>query len=286
MSGFYADNSRIRVLETVGGVDETVFDTDEDMPHIVGTATLNNVTVDFANLTETSSYSFTDYCSSNSCIGYEWNYVTNYTPSNWFYDSRYVFGTWNYERTYSYFGGGWTYQRVTTPGFTEYFRVYESGFYTYDREFVTVYDACCTSDVYIYDVDARESSNTQNLANIPVDEDGNAIPVDFIVVQATGSRTTDGKDPRFNQALPSTVPTKTFSFQGSVLLESSGKANGDSFMRRIMSVFVSGGRIKLKSQESVGALTRGANDSAFPHIGQTRSTYNFNFKVFFGRFKS
>jgi hypothetical protein len=286
MSGFYADNSRIRVLETVGGTDETVFDTDENMPHIVGTAEVSSIAVDFSNLTQTTSYSFTDYCSSNSCIGYEWNFVTNYTPSNWFYDSRYVFGTWNYERTYSYFGGGWTYQRVSTPGFTEYFRVYEAGFYTYDREFVTVFDACCVSDVYITNIDARESSNTQNLANLPVDEDGNAIPVDFIVVQATGSRTTAGKDPRFNQALPSTVPTKTFSFQGSVLLESSGKANGDSFMRRIMSVFVSGDKLKLKSQESVGALTRGANNATFPHAAESRSTYNFNFKVFFGRFKS
>ena len=285
MSGFYADNSRIRVLETVGGVDETVFDTDENMPHIVGTAEVNNVAVDFSNLTQTTSYSFTDPCSSNTCVGYEWNFVTNYTPPNWFYSSRYVFGTWTYERTYSYFQG-WTYQRVTTPGFTEYFRVYEAGFYTYDREFVTVYDACCVSDVYITNIDARESSNTQNLVNIPVDEDGNAIPVDFIVVQATGSRTTAGKDPRFNQALPSTVPTKTFSFQGSVLLESSGKANGDSFMRRIMSVFVSGDKLKLKSQESVATLARGANNVTFPHAAESRSTYNFNFKVFFGRFKS
>lgn len=285
MSGFYADNSRIRVLETVNGVDETVFDTDENMPHIVGTANVNSVAVDFTNLTQTTSYSFTDYCSSNSCIGYEWNYVTNYTYPKWFYDSRYVFGTWTYERTYSYFQG-WTYQRVSTYGFTEYFRVYEPGFYTYSREFVTVFDACCVSAVYITNIDPRESSNTQDLATIPVDEDGNTIPVDFIVVQATGSRTTAGKDPRFNQALPSTVPTKTFSFQGSVLLESSGKANGDSFMRRIMSVFVSGGKLKLKTQESVGALARGANNATFPHAAESRSTYNFNFKVFFGRFKS
>ena len=286
MSGFYADNSRIRVLETVAGVDETVFDTDENMPHSVGTTEINNVTVDFSNLTQTTSYSFTDYCSSNDAIGYEWNFFTAYNPGQWFYDSRYVFGTWNYERTYSSFGGGWTYQRVTTNGYTEYFRVYEAAFYSYEREYVTVYDACAVSDVYITNSDAREENVVQNIATIPVDEDGNAIPVDFIVVQATGSRTLAGKDPRFNQALPSTVPTKTFSFQGSVLLESSGRASGSSFMRRIMSVFVSGNNLKLKSQESIGLMSVGVNDATFPYAGESRSTYNFNFKVFFGRFKS
>jgi len=286
MSGFFADNSRIRVLETVGSADETVFDTEEDMPHIVGTAEVNNVAVDFSNLTQTQSFSFTDYCSSQSCIGYEWTYESTYTPGYYTLESRYVFGTWSYERTYSYFGGGWTYQRVSTNGFTEYFYAYVNPTYTVNRVTNTVFNACCVADVFIYDINARESSNTQNIAALPVDEDGNVVPIDFVVVQATGTRTTGGKDPRFNQALPSTVPAKTFSFQGSVLLESSGKANGDSFMRRIMSVFVSGGQLKLKSQETVGALRRGANDSAFPHAAQSRSTYNFNLKVFFGRFKS
>jgi hypothetical protein len=284
MSGFYADNSRIRVLETVGGTDETVFDTDEDMPHIVGTATVNNVSVDFADLTQTQSYSFYDYCSSNTCVGTEWVFEYNYTAGFYQLASRYVSAQWYWETDY------WTWpsssQRVYVSGFTEWFYEWVPATYSYDRVTNTVYDACCESTVYVYDIDARESANTQNLATIPVDEDGNTIPVDFIVVQATGSRTRNGKDPRFDQALPTTVPSKTFSFQGSVLLESSGKANGDSFMRRIMSVFVSGGQLKLKSQESVATLRRGANDSAFPHADESRSTYNFNFKVFFGRFKS
>lgn len=285
MSGFFADSGRIRVLETVSSVDETVFDTNEDMPHIVATANVNSVAVDFANLAQTQNYSFYDYCSSNTCIGYEWTFATNYHSGTWTYDSRYVFGTWSYERTYSYFQG-WTYERVSTSGFTEYFRVFSPGFFTYDRTFSTVFNECCEATVYQYSIDAREASGTQNLVALPVDEDGNTVPIDFVVVQATGSRTTNGKDPRFNQALPTTVPLKTFSFQGSVLLESSGKANGDSFLRRIMSVFISGGQLKLKSQESVGTLARGANNNAFPHVAESRSTYNFNFKVFFGRFKS
>jgi len=51
MSGFTANNSRIHVVETVSSVDQTVFDTNDDMPHIVGTATLSNVTADFAVMT-------------------------------------------------------------------------------------------------------------------------------------------------------------------------------------------------------------------------------------------
>ena len=81
------------------------------------------------------------------------------------------------------------------------------------------------------------------------------------------------------------MPSKTFSFQGSVLLESSGKANGDSWFRRIMSVFPNSGKLKLKIQESVATLYRGAQNQAFPHIGETRSTYSFDFKVFFGKFR-
>jgi hypothetical protein len=285
MSGFYADSGRIKVLETVGAVDETVFDTDEDMPHIIGTANVNNVTVDFAALPETQNFAFTDYCSSNTCLGWEWTFVYDYVFPTWTYSYVWVPGGFSYERVYDYFSG-WTYQSVYTPGFYELARVTEPGYYTYTRVFNTVYTACCTSAVYEYTIDAREQANTQNLITLPVDEDGNTVPIDFVVVQATGSRTTDGKDPRFNQALPSTVPAKTFSFQGSVLLESTGKANGDSFMRRIMSVFVSGNQLKLKSQESVGTLARAVYNAPFPHVGDSKSTYSFNFKVFFGRFKS
>lgn len=285
MSGFYADNGRIRVIETVNSADETVFDTDENMPHIVGTAEVSGVTVDFSNLTQTQTYQFTDFCSSNTCIGYEWNFIYTYHPPYWYYTPNYIPGTWNYERTYSYFQG-WTYQRVSTPGRFEYVRATDPAFFTYEREFVTVYDACCVTQMYQYNVDARETSSTQNIAPLPVDEDGNTIPIDFIVVQATGVRTTNGKDPRFNQALPTTVPAKTFSFQGSVILESSGRANGDSFLRRIMSVFVSGDQLKLKTQESVGSLARGAYNSGFPHVAESKSTYSFSLKVFFGRFKS
>lgn len=278
MSGFYADSGRIRVIETVNNVDETVFDTDEDMPHIVGTAQINDITVDFTALSQTQNYAFYDTCISNTCLGYVWYWQTNYVPPYWYYTTQFVYEPGGYNFLYGQYSYGSFYSTTT--------RVTDPGYYTYDRVWETSYTECCAEVVYQWSIDARENASTVDIADVPVDEDGNAVAIDFIVVQATGTRTAAGKDPRFDQALPSTVPTKTFSFQGSVLLESSGKANGDSFFRRIMSVFVSGGKLKLKSQESVATLVRGAYNSAFPHAAESKSTYNFNFKVFFGRFKS
>jgi hypothetical protein len=222
MSSFAASNSRIRVVETVSSVDQTVFDTNDDMPHIVGTATISNVTVDFSAMAQ----------------------------------SQYGTGTIIYQCVYLA-GYGWL--------------------------------SCAEVDVQI---DPRESSTVTNIANLPVDEDGNVVGIDFVVVQATGVRTLAGKDPRFNQALPTTVPPKTFSFQGSVLLESSGTANGASWLRRIVSVYPSGTKLKMKVQESIGFLARGiphksvaSNPPFFPHAADSRSTYSFTFKVFYGKFR-
>ena len=276
MSGFSASNSRIRVVETINSIDETVFDTNDDMPHIIGTAYTQNNTVDFNNLTETRAYI------GQECVGEvieTWTFT--FTPGFFTYSRTTLSGTYNSPSYYpSYTSGSYT------PGTWQQTTTYNPS--TYERDPVTYsFDPCSyTVASYLYNVDAEETSTIVNIANLPSDEDGNAVDVDFVIVQATGSRTTNGKDPRFDQALPSAVPVKTFSFQGSILLESSGKANGDSWLRRIMSVYPSGGKLKLKIQESAGQLTRGANDQAFPHIAESRSTYNFNFKVFFGRFKS
>lgn len=288
MSGFSASNSRIRVVETVGNVDETVFDTDSDMPHIIGSVYLGNKVVDFDNLTQSRTY-VSEACAETytnefvlQYVPAQFNYEPVFEPAQWYWTSTYIPA--DYWTNPPYYGGyGWA--RVNVPSSFYYEPVYTPGFYQYGWEWV--YNICGTYvPVYTYNVDAEEYASTTNLATLPTDEDGNAVDIDFIIVQATGSRSAAGKDPRFNQALPTTIPTKTFSFQGSVLLESSGKANGDSWLRRIMSVYTSGNQLKLKVQESVAFLARGANDSGFPHIGESRSTYSFNFKVFFGRFKS
>ena len=275
MSGFTASNSRIKVVETVNNVDETVFDTDHDMPHIVGTTYLSNVAVDFDDLDETQNYVGQE-CSPTFTL--ETFFV--YVPAVWDFTTVWNPGSWDWVYNWSYS----TTERITTSGFFSTERVYTPGFFDFASEWV--YDPCGTYvPYYEYSVDAEEYSSTTNIATLPVDEDGDTVDVDFIIVQATGTRSRDGYDPRFNQALPTTIPSKTFSFQGSVLLESSGEADGDSWFRRIMSVYTSGSKLKLKVQESVKSISRGSNNSPFPHLDDTRSTYSFNFKVFFGKFR-
>jgi hypothetical protein len=275
MSGFTASNSRIKVVETVSNVDETVFDTDHDMPHIVGTTYLSGVAVDFDDLDETQNYVGQE-CSPT----YELEWTLVYVPAVWYNFQTYTPGSWT--QTFDWFYN--SFSRETTYGFTTYHRETTDGFYEWSSEWV--YDPCGTYvPYYEYSVDAEEYSSTTNIATLPTDEDGNNVAVDFIIIQATGTRSRNGKDPRFNQALPTTVPSKTFSFQGSVLLESSGEADGDSWFRRIMSVYTSGSNLKLKVQESVKSISRGANNSPFPHLDDTRSTYSFNLKVFFGKFR-
>jgi len=287
MAGFTTSNNRIKVTQevTVGSstVEETSFDTNSNMPHIVGTAYLASQTVDFSNMTQSSSYAGTDFCSSNTCIGYEWTWV--YVPGYYTYETQYVYvpGEWNF--SYDYWSS--SYSRTYTP----------SQFYStqvlvwvpseYYREFNTVFDACCVTDYFIYNINGRESSSTVDLVDLPTDEDGNPIDIDFVIVQASGSRTRNGKDPRFDQTFVTGVPPKTFSFQGSVLLEAAAEAGGNSWMRRIMSIFVnnSTGKLRLQKKESVRAINRDGYDSAFPYIGSSRSTFSFNLKVFFGRFK-
>jgi hypothetical protein len=273
VSAFEADNSRIRVTEKVSGVDETVFDTDDDMPHIVGTAQVNNQTVDFAQMSQTEHYYDQISWSEQQC---EQVYVTT---NEWVTTCG-----WQTTCAHEYVCGGFPYSCGM-----EYVC---SNNYVCENELVTTSEWVnqCSwvqvfADRYRWAIDADENSSTINIANIPTDETGSTVDVDFIVVQATGARTRHGKDPRFNQVLPTSVPTKTFSFQGSVLLESSGRANGDSWMRRIVSVYRSGSKVKMRVQESIAQLNRDAFDASFPHAADTRSTYNFNFKVFFGKFR-
>jgi hypothetical protein len=131
---------------------------------------------------------------------------------------------------------------------------------------------------------SREISTDTNIADLPVDEDGNPMSIDFVVIQASGSRTRAGTDQRLDQSFLNTVPPNTFSFQGSVLLESAARDNGSFWFRRIMSVFVNNNtkKLVLRKQETLAyRQTLKGNFTA-----AERSTFNFNFKVFFGRFKS
>jgi hypothetical protein len=281
------------------------------MPHIVGTAEVLNKTVSFSNLTQTQSYAAYDPCAYYQTSS-TYDCETVYTAPYYTYESVYIDGycetTYNYEYVYWYeymceyvsgydyyyggyyyyydcgyeqtggyqnvatwtcYSGYWDYELVLVPGVWDW--VCESGWE----------DVCVGQTYYQFDINAREYSATENLVALPTDEDGNSVPVDFMIVQALGSRTVAGTDPQLDIAFLTTVPSKTFSFQGSVLLEAAGRTDGSSWFRRILSVVVDGGQVKLKRQESAGGLNSGSSFST-----SNASTFNFNFKIFFGRFKS
>jgi len=115
-----------------------------------------------------------------------------------------------------------------------------------------------------------------------------------VVIQANGSRTVNGQDNRMQQSFLSAVPPETFSFQGSMILESSLRDDGSSWFKRIISLFVNNTtkKLVLRKQETVGARDVTDPDkltNGYPtkySTGNESSTFNFNFKVFFGRFKS
>jgi hypothetical protein len=158
---------------------------------------------------------------------------------------------------------------------------------------VYAYQYYCTTDYYPPECigvsytqqqyNSREVSADSVLCDLPTDEDGNAMDVDFVVIQASGSRTVAGTDKLIGVSFASTVPANTFSFQGSVLLESSGREDNTFWMRRILSVFVNNTtkKLVLRKQETVAARLLKDQPS-----GGEGSTFRMNFKVFFGRFRA
>lgn len=284
MSGFTASNSRIRITETVGTTEKEAFDTNNDMPHIVGTAT-ETVEVTFSGMPAKyvySSYSPCGYLAFEQVCAYEYvctdTYECTYTPGT--FSCGYSCG-WSYS-------GGYSCDFVCETGPSSY----DCGYVTScGWENVCEWDFVCYPETYYSNrYNASDYSNTQNICNLPTDEDGNVIDIDFVVVQATGSRTTAGTDRRISNPFLTTVPSDTFSFQGSMLLESSLQDNGDSWMKRIMSVLIdnTSGKLKLKSQHSnaqrhTGQI--GSSSSNAANDAGTKSVFSFTFKIFFGRFK-
>lgn len=270
---FEASNSRIKVTDTNNQV---VFDTDENMPHIVGTQYIANVSVSYPNIPSSQVYHmtlpyYTYYCPPAYLViepvyppcetGYVFAYdcSPNYCGPDVFYCPEYCY---SYFYTTYYCPPSYINQYyVTPPCVTETFY----------------------SDTYQAQYAATEYSATQILANYPTDENGANVDVDFIIVQASGSRTVAGQDTIIGQSLLTTVPGGTFSFQGSVLLESAGLADGKSYLRRILSLFLdnTNKKVVLKKQASTRVATTG--QASEPSMA---STFNFNFKIFFGRFKS
>lgn len=269
---FYASNARIKVTD---GTD-TIFDTDDNMPHIIGTSNIQDVEVAYPNVASTQVYHYTGsfayfYCPpayleivtvTPPCeTTYSYAYVCD--PPLFCYDPMfcfpYCYGQFNI--TYYCPPTYYTYNYVVPPceAKTDYFDVTQAQYA------------------------ATEYAATQELASYPKDEDGNYVPIDFVIVQASGSRTTAGTDPIIRESILTTVPPNTFSFQGSILLESAGLADGKTYLRRILSVVLNNTtkRVLLNKQASTRLV-----DTGQPNEDSMASTFKFNFKIFFGKFKS
>lgn len=260
---FFASNNRIRVTDG----SDTVFDTNEDMPHIIGTAYVSDVAVTYSNIPSTQVF----YYAGQECLP---NPPSCSPNPPWCSDNP-PFCIYSF-CSYDYYYGSY----FCPPPFC----YTNPPFCLSNPPFcLPTPDFCLPFIVYQPQYTAREFSADANIVDLPTDEDGGVVPIDFIVIQASGSRTTAGRDARLERSFLSTVPSGTFSFQGSMLLESSSRDNGTSWFRRIMSVFVnnSTGKLVLRRQETVSTRTTEGKAT-----GSEASTFSFNFKVFFGRFKS
>ncbi len=139
-------------------------------------------------------------------------------------------------------------------------------------------------------VDPQDSGVSTVLGSAPRDEDGRLISPDVVIMQAKGRRTLAGRDPRFDQELVSTLPTREFPFQGSVQLEIAAESNGHSWLRRYVSVrlapleSVPRARVVLDSRTSSRQIFNNNNQYNIFRTGSARSTYSFDFKFLFGKY--
>lgn len=217
--------NRILVKDTT---DKTTLDTDQPMPHILQTA-VASVSVAFPTATSTPAHAHTD------------------TPYGFQYQDcqqQYVCGpqqvcVWETRNgTYGYYCDTKTvceWKQVCTT---------KTG-YRWDR----------TCWAY-RDYQAREWEQVNNIASIL-----NGIDADFIQVKVSGSRTVAGEDPWYGTFV-STIPSGEFLSQGTFILESSFQTGGASWLRRIMSVYVEGGVVKVKFKSSNKAISNPAQNNS------------------------
>lgn len=271
---FTASNARI--LVTAGSPAETIFDTDENMPHIVGSVYLASVEVAFPNVGNTTQYHETITTPETGyyyAAAYSTYSTVEATAQYWYSSYSYDYYFNQITETINYVGA--TYQVVET-----YIAAVFSSFVYY-----------VSTDYYQYHLSASEYDATVDLANLPADEDGSYMNIDFIVVLASGSRSVAGTDPVVDQSITTTLPSGVFSFQGSALLEAAGRIDGSSWLRRIISLAFNNTtkKLTLRKMSSVATVASGdiyevgTNGSAPASIA---STFAVNLTVFFGRFKS
>lgn len=113
---------------------------------------------------------------------------------------------------------------------------------------------------------AREWSQVQNIVGII-----NGIDADFIQVSVEAARTVAGTDPWYG-TLVFSLPAGRVLAQGSVVLESAFLTGGSSWLRRIMSIYVENGIVKVLFKHSNRYIEGGS--VAYPGIEYSYSPFD------------
>lgn len=275
---FYADNNRILVTDN----GQTVFDTNDDMPHILGQATFTQTVVfpspstytvftgysadPYTHTDYVCTYTFQNVCSTSYQCTYD--YVNVCTPSfscSMGYDGFMSCGTVD----------SCGYQMVSNCGNVEtcsYQNVQSCGF-------VTTTDIIQTPH-YGGAYNALDWANAYTLGDLP-----SSLSCNFLLSKVTAVK---------NYANVSSIMTKitslgtdTFAFQGSALVEIAGQSGVvDSCMSRIISLYPDNSSKKLvlearHSNKVIGPQATGVDTAA----EDFSSSYTFTITVYYGRFR-
>jgi hypothetical protein len=160
--------------------------------------------------------------------------------------------------------------------------------YVCTSQFVEVPHPGGTYDWTVHDdIDASEIQSTYKIGDIT-----NSISADFIVVKINGSRSSGGSHWEFGTFVSALPSGKDIAGNGSAILESSFLAGGASWLRRIVSVYVSGTAVYAQFKHSNRArydlydrqerVCLSFNPS-YPNY-TTASTFTITFDVLVGKF--
>jgi len=144
-----------------------------------------------------------------------------------------------------------------------------------------------TTDSFAYDnVSAAERQSTYTIGTI-----SNSVSADFILVKISGSRGTAGNHWQYGTFVSALPSNKTIAGNGSAILESSYLPGGQSWLRRIVSVYVSGNKVYAQFKHSNRARedqTGQELQDCFPTLGpvsyNSSSSFSITFDVLIGKF--
>ena len=275
---FKATNNRIWVTDNGA----TVFDTNEDIPHILGAGTYS-ATINFPDCGRNNNgfwdpYDHQEYqmvqvyvCGYRTESRYTCWYEQQYNPCLYSYGGGYSCdnkGSCSYTPPTCYGG----YESVSVCGFRDE-QVYSC---QYENQWQWVWVAAYKYDGEYYAYDWTQSIV---LGDLPYGQACN-----FLLTRATANRTAVGGVHVQPGDLAATIGGETFAFQGSALLEAGGKADGSRFLSRIISVIPDNVNKKLilEARHSNGYYKPGWT---YEPTRSVASSFNITVTVYFGRFR-